>query len=38
MALRGAFHLKSPQDLDQGLSRPGAVAEPGLEVEMRSAL
>jgi Kef-type K+ transport system membrane component KefB len=41
VALRGAFRLKSPQDVGEGLlaDRPGKVhAEPGLEVEMRGVL
>ena len=41
VALRGAFHLKSPQDLDEALleTRSGKVrSEPGDEVEMRSVV
>jgi Kef-type K+ transport system membrane component KefB len=41
VALRGAFHLKSPQDLEEGLlvPRPGKErAQPGLKVETRGVL
>jgi Kef-type K+ transport system membrane component KefB len=41
VALRGAFRLKSPQDIDEGLLavRPNKVrAEAGLEMEMRGVL
>ena len=41
VALRGAFHLKSPQDDDEGLAgrRPAKLrADPALEVEMRGAV
>jgi Kef-type K+ transport system membrane component KefB len=41
VALRGAFHLKSPQDLDEALleTRSGKLrSEPGDEVEMRSVV
>ena len=41
VALRGAFHLRSQQDLAEGLvaSRPGkARAEPGLDGEVRGVL
>jgi Kef-type K+ transport system membrane component KefB len=41
VALRGAFQLQSPQDLEEGLlgPRPGKErARPSLEVETRGAL
>ena len=41
VALRGAFHLKSPQDLEEGLLVPDPGkerAQPGLKVETRGVL